>query len=231
MSCNETSLREEAIPVSLMHELSRLFLLTSDKKPAPLSRDVEKRQKEAKASVGGAVGVCQKVLEAVLKKPSILLNDEFRFLREFVHVVSTQPELFPPLLPSNAARLSSSIEHPELSKGVASSVYGRQPIPKKMTVVITALDNSTKNVNSPSFHQGHNVVSMSRITLEVADGDHNVLTMKIATQLNSSAALLSRGCIIEILASTPIYTLKNFLAPFVSPSHTKASTKQASSSS
>jgi hypothetical protein len=126
-------------------------LFSSDKIPAR-TRDEEKRQKEAKASVGGAVGVCQKVLEAVLTKPEIIVKPEFQFLREFVHVVSTQPDLSPPLLPTNIARLESSIEHPELTKGVVTSVYQREAIPKKMTVVVTVMDHTWFSLLLVSLH-------------------------------------------------------------------------------
>ena len=94
-SCNETPLHEEAIPFSLLHELSRLFAFYSDQKPPPLSRDVEKRQKEAEASVGGAVGDSHNVLKGIIVKASIVTNTFFIFLGEFVQASSTNPENIP----------------------------------------------------------------------------------------------------------------------------------------
>ena len=116
-----------------------MFARCSDKKVASPTRDVVKRQKQTKDRVGGAVEVCQKVLEAVLKKPSMLVNPEFQFLREFIHVVNGKPDVFPPLIPTDAARLISSMDDPELTKGVAEPLYARETIPKKITMVVTTI--------------------------------------------------------------------------------------------
>ena len=190
---------------SLGTELTPFFAVDRDKKVTPPPRDELKRKKEVNTNVNGAIGVCAKVCEAVMQKPWSITNPEFKFLREFVHVVSSQPHLYPPLLPTNAPRLETCDAQSTLTKGVATSLYGRQTFLKKMAVVITMIDDSEVSVATTSSSKSKKSEKMKRITLQVADGDHNIVTVKLATQFNTSSSLLDTGCILEIISYTPIY--------------------------
>jgi len=68
-----------------------------------VARDDKKRKQEAKSRLDAAMVACHTVLEAVLRKPEILANPEFLFLR------SPQKELiiYPQLHKSRLAVLPS----------------------------------------------------------------------------------------------------------------------------
>ena len=93
----------------------------SDDGDAPVARDSKKRKQEAESRLGGAMVACRTVLEAVLQKPSIIENPEFLFLREFIYEATENPLVFPPLLPSGAARMEADPAGPILSHNVSQN--------------------------------------------------------------------------------------------------------------
>ena len=142
----------------------------------------------------------------MLKKPSIFSKPNFTFLREFVYEASTHPLLFPPLLPSNAARLESTNSRQDLTKQVAVCIYQRREIPTDPILLVTTKEVTEERVKCPDTKKGATQnLPMIRLTLHAADGDDNKITIKIASQLSTSCSLLEVGSIIKMQSFTPIY--------------------------
>jgi hypothetical protein len=121
--------------------------------------------------------------------------------------VSHDPVHFPPTLPLSSLHNEEATQPvPELTKGFAKSVYDGAICDDhdvgnlSHVVVVTALEAKYNNVQLGSI-----LNQEKQYTLHVADQDDNILTVKIATQLNNRMGALKIGSVIEILKFTRVF--------------------------
>jgi len=124
------------------------------------------------------------------------MRPELKRTREFVERVNHDPSHFPPAMPPsiNSGEGGPNSGNPTLTDGFAQKLYdgtvcdhhdvgGEFPI-----VVVTAIDCRHKDISL-----GNQSNQEKRCTLHVADGDDNIVTVKVATQLNSRMGAVRVG--------------------------------------
>ena len=142
------------------------------------------------------------LLETIKMAPYIWLEDDVQFLRDFVSMVNNDQEHFPPSLPpagptNNLSHVKEST--PQLNKDFVSRICSRdilsdfdcQPIG-----LVTACSSKFQEIR----HAGLNKIDQRKIyTLHVADGDENVVTVKVASQLMSLMYRITVGTVLKLL--------------------------------
>jgi hypothetical protein len=146
-------------------------------------------------------------LDTVKKYPYIWLEDDVSFLREFVSTVNNDREHFPPALPpggpTNKGALKGSPVReptPPLDRDFVSRIYLRE-----MLSDLDCHPIGLVTACSSKFHEIHhsslNKVDQRKIhTLHLADGNEIIVTVKVASQLNSVMHLVvTVGSVLKLL--------------------------------
>jgi hypothetical protein len=152
-------------------------------------------------------------LAAIKQCPYIWLEDDVQFLRDFVATVNNDQEHFPPSLPPPAGPLNEDSPvtepTPPLNKDFISRIYSReiqsdwdcQPIG-----LVTACSSKFQEIH----HSSLNKIEQKKIyTLHVADGDGNVVTVKVASQLTSLMHRITVGTVLKLLRFNPVPFLQS----------------------
>jgi hypothetical protein len=147
------------------------------------------------------------LLETIKKYPYIWLEDDVQFLRDFVATVNNDQENFPPALPpgGQANELSLMTDStPPLDKDFVSKIYSRHILSDmdcRPIGLVTACSSSFREIQQSRLHK---TKQRKIYTLHVADGDKNVVTVKVASQLNSIMHRVTVGSVIKLLRYNPV---------------------------
>jgi hypothetical protein len=146
-------------------------------------------------------------LETVQKYPHIWLEDDVQFLRDFVATVSNDHEHFPPALPPGGPADEVSLTReatPPLDRDFVAKIYSRDILSDldcHPIGVVTACSSTFREIHHTSLHK----IDQRKIyTLHVADGDKNVVTVKVASQLNYMMHRVTVGSVIKLLRFNPV---------------------------
>jgi hypothetical protein len=141
------------------------------------------------------------------KYPYIWLEDDVQFLHDFVSAVNNDQEHFPPALPSGGPDNEASLvgdPTPPLDRDFVSKIYSRKILSDldcHPIGLVTACSSSFREIHHTSLHK----IDQKKIyTLHVADGARNVVTVKVASQLNSMMHRVRVGSVIKLLRYNPI---------------------------
>lgn len=175
-----------------------------DSRQNAVFRDELKRKKADENKLRKTLETVNNFLTAMLHQPEYWKNPEARTIRDFVYTVSHDPRHFPPSLPAADGitdESTNSDDPPNLTKGFVESVYSGD-ICDNMdvdddyvpTVVVTLIDTK----HGPVDLGGLFLNQEKRYVLRVADGDGNVVTVRIGTQLNSRMGLVKVGSLLKL---------------------------------
>jgi hypothetical protein len=164
-------------------------------------RDEEKARKEKAKSLKLLISQVNEFHELVIENPSLWMRPELKGTRDFVEQVSHDPIHFPPNVPRFAVHegIPTTSITPELTSGFAQQLYDGEICDHHdigsdfPVVVVTAID--CRHFNVPLGNRSN---QEKRYTLHVADGDDNIITVKVATQLNSLLGAVRLGTVLEI---------------------------------
>lgn len=146
-------------------------------------------------------------LETVQQYPYIWLEDDVQFLRDFVATVNNDQEHFPPALPPGGQANELSLmtgSTPPLDRDFVSKIYSRDILSDldcHPIGLVTACSSSFREIQHTSLHKTE---QRKIYTLHVADGDKNVVTVKVASQLNSMMHRVTVGSVIKLLRYNPV---------------------------
>ena len=181
------------------------------------SKDEVKREKSKRAEKERAIGHMNAILSALRQRPTLHKEDDFGELRDFVGYATNNPDLFPPGLPREHSLCSDdtrivqttdahSRKPPALTKGFASALHHRLPLPtghtlreKPLLHVVSASKRKQKEKHDKVLFQIH------RWSLHAVDGDGAVICVVVNTGLNDKAALFSAGAVIRLLQCGPLH--------------------------
>jgi hypothetical protein len=93
-----------------------------------MSRQAEKKKKVDNDKLNCMLVDVFTFLEAVKAKPSMWADERCQPLREWHGYVSSHPDLFPPVGPQDDVPISLAMEESNLTKGLVSRLWDRQPI-------------------------------------------------------------------------------------------------------
>ena len=152
-------------------------------------RDEQKRSRKNQSDLLGLVTQVDNFHEVLLENPELWSRPELKHTREFVEKIKSDPTHFPPTLPA-AAAASAELTVPPLTKGIAKRLYAGTVCDNNdigdgfPIVVVTNIDSKHSQVEL-----GQHTNQEKRFVLHVADGDDNIITILMGTQLNSRMAL------------------------------------------
>jgi len=187
-------------------------------KPAALSseravptRDESKARQEMLRNRDLQMSNFNTILETVRDTPHLYMDPLFTNLRVFVHHASSNPDLYPPSLPSSVVPgVTHASEEPTeivaLTKRFAASLYeqtdlptGSSPTEKPMVVVCLAEKKKRKHTN------GKDTYVLHHWSLTAVDGDSRAFLIKVNSGLNDRAAFFQRGAVIQLIQFAPLY--------------------------
>jgi hypothetical protein len=146
-------------------------------------------------------------LDTVKKYPYIWLEDDVSFLHEFVSTVNNDREHFPPALPPDGPTNEGSVKGspvreptPPLDRDFVSRIYSRE-IQSDLDCHPVGLVTACSSKFHEIHHLSLNKVDQRKIhTLHVADGNSRIVTVKVASQLNSVMHLVvTVGSVLKLL--------------------------------
>ena len=90
---------------------------------------------------------------------------------------------------------------------MALCLYNRENLPANPLVQVTRKDMTEKAVENPLSPKSANQPKcvLVQFSLHAVDGDGNILTLKVATHLNTSCCLIEAGSIIRLGNCNPVY--------------------------
>ena len=171
-------------------------------------RDEIKRDKVSKAKKEVILETIDNVTTAILDEPSLWTSPAFKPLRNFVHSVSSQPNVSPPSVNPSVTLLAKSNPENGLSCGFIKGIYNClstniQSDPEYAPLLqITAVTNRYRSSYLDSIADK---VQIKQTTLTAIDGDLNTITLKVASQMTSWTGTLTAGSIVKLLKYQRIY--------------------------
>ena len=170
-------------------------------------RDEIKRDKVSKAKKEVILETIDNVTTAILDEPSLWTSPAFKPLRNFVHSVSSQPNVFPPSINPSVTLLSKSNAENGLSCGFIKDIFNcsknLQSDPDYAPLLqLTAVTNRYRSSYLDSVADK---VQIKQTTLTAIDGDFNTITLKVASQMTSWTGTLMAGSIIKLLKYQVLY--------------------------
>jgi hypothetical protein len=175
---------------------------SSNIEPAGRFRDEEKQARKMAKRFKDIITQVNEFHAVILDNPELWFTPELQQTRQFVEKINQDPSHFPSTTPQGVAS-GEVAECPSLTAEFAQEVYNGTicdnhelrddnifPI-----VVVTAVDSRYHTVKL-----GVKTNQEKRYTLHVADGDDNILTIKIPTHLNKYMGSVSVGSVIELIA-------------------------------
>jgi hypothetical protein len=176
--------------------------------PSPLPRDLQKRQKKAEEEFKGMIKDLDQFTNLVLAKPCLLEKPKCANLKHFLHIIyHDKPLKYPMLSFTEAAKVTemNKTKAITLTPGVSKALYERTTVPFNPVVQVTCKDRTVKEVHDPEPSNISQTLKMPSYTLSASDGDKKVFTIKLATQLGISAALIDSCSVICLTKFLPLY--------------------------
>jgi hypothetical protein len=113
-----------------------------------MTRQGEKKKKVDNDKLNRMIVDVLTFLEAVKAKPSMWVDERLEPLRDWHGYVSSHPDLFPPVgPPDDVVPRADSMEEPNLTKGIVSRLWDRQPIDFPHEKPRVLVRNSLASVN------------------------------------------------------------------------------------
>jgi hypothetical protein len=144
----------------------------------------------------------------VLAKPCLLEKPKCANLKHFLHIIyHDKPLKYPMLSFTEAAKVTEMNKTTAitLTPGVSKALYERTTVPFNPVVQVTCKDRTVKEVHDPDPSNISQTLKMPSYTLSASDGDKKVFTIKLATQLGISAALIDSCSVIRLTKFLPLY--------------------------
>ena len=148
------------------------------------------------------IDVCKTLLSTVLNNEHIWVEPDMDFLRDFVSAVNNDRQRFPAALPPEEdAEEAESMEKstPCLDKDFVSQIYSRKVCSQEdgqPVGLVTACSSQYKEIHV----YGYGRTNQQKIfTLHLADGNGNIVTAKVASQLNSLMHRVKPGSVLRLL--------------------------------
>ena len=163
-------------------------------------RDEQKRSRKNQSQLSDLIQQVDNFHEVLLEHPELWCRPELKHTREFVEKIKSDPTHFPPTLPA-AAATSAELTAPPLTKGIAQRLYAGTVCDNNdfgdgfPIVVVTSVDSKHSQVELVQHTNQE-----KRFILHVADGNDNIITILMGTQLNSRIGMIDIGSVIELLS-------------------------------
>jgi hypothetical protein len=139
----------------------------------------------------------------MLAQPNKWSGEGLHFIKRALGEINHNPARFPPAIPlagSTTRTSNNQQEDIQLSSGFACRLYDRQDLPSQAIIQITV--GSSKNLEIAIQGQKYYV---RQWLFNAVDGDHDIITLKMDSTLNSQATLLEEGTILKLESFFPIY--------------------------
>jgi len=163
--------------------------------------DEEKDRRKALKHFKDIIAQVNEFENTLLHNPQLWFEPELQHTRQFIEEVNQNPSLFPPIM-TLAADTGESPESsiPPLTKGFAERLYEGKVCDNHdigrnfLVVLVTNLESRYHTIEL-----GRRLTNQEkRYTLHAADGDENIITIKIATQINGHMGTVKVGSVIEL---------------------------------
>jgi hypothetical protein len=139
----------------------------------------------------------------MLAQPNKWSGEGLHFIKRAIGEINLNPARFPPAIPlvrPTNRTSNNQQEDIQLSSGFACRLYDRQDLPSQAIIQITV--GSSKNKGIAIQGQKYYVRQWS---FNAVDGNHDLITLKMDSTLNSQATLLEEGTILKLESFFPIY--------------------------
>lgn len=164
-------------------------------------RDEEKTRREDATTLKNLISQVDTLHSTILLHPELWFRPELQATREFVEKIKNDPAHFPPALPTSTGNEARDTGRavPPLTKGIAKKLYAgtvcdHTDVDDEFPVVlVTAIDCKHRNVEL-----GSRANREKHFVLLAADGDDDILTLLVGTQLNSRMGTVEVGSVIEL---------------------------------
>ena len=164
------------------------------------SQDQIKKDRTKEKRRSKCIETCANIFQFIKENPDQWHNPEFKRIREYTTHFVSNPDLFPPTEGVFQSVGASSNIIPQLTKKITEKIYSMSiesatDCNEPVVLQVTAVTQRYRNSFTVQIGKEH---TTKCVTWHAIDADGEVVTIKLATQLNGYIGLLQEGVIIQL---------------------------------